>query len=329
MIKAFECGTGNRLNDIAAKGINNGMRKCTFFILFFFFYALQNLRAQSYLYDNKYSENLMVFELGASIGAMNAFTDLGGSKGIAGKGVQDFNIKNTLPCGSIYFSAVYKNSMAIRLEGTFGGVQAYDSILKNVAATTNGRYERNLSFRSRIYEVLLVGEFYPYGSYVDDAYPLTFSPYLLAGVGYYHFNPQAQLNKKWVDLQPLRTEGQGFAEYPGRKVYKLNQINFPLGVGVRYDVSPSFSIRAEVIYRILLTDYLDDVSTKYIDPKVFANYLNGEKLNQALLLNNRGKPGAITAHPNGIRGNSSNKDGYFSVSIKFGIPLGALAYKYY
>src|SRR5687767_15450579 len=38
------------------------------------------------------------------------------------------------------------------LEATFGQVVGFDSILKNVAHTTNGRYERNLSFKSRISE---------------------------------------------------------------------------------------------------------------------------------------------------------------------------------
>ena len=62
-------------------------------------------------------------------------------------------------------------------------------------------------------------------------YPPAVSPYILAGIGYFHFNPQANLNDNYVDLQPLHTEGQGFAEYPNVKEYKLSQINFPVGIG--------------------------------------------------------------------------------------------------
>ena len=46
-----------------------------------------------------------------------------------------------------------------------------------------------------------------------------FRPYGIIGVGVYHFNPKTQdKNGNWVALQPLHTEGQGFPEYPDRKV---------------------------------------------------------------------------------------------------------------
>ena len=296
-------------------------------ILFFFFFlaAGNQLKAQYYFYNGNYYESDIVYEVGGSIGAMNAFTDLGGNTGIGKKFVKDFNIKNTQLCGSIFFSAIYKNEFALRIEGTFGQIHAYDSILKNVAPTTNGRYERNLSFRSSISEIMLVAEFHPlyiFGNFNDDHYPPDISPYLLLGIGYFHFNPQAKLNGNYVDLQPLSTEGEGFSEYPNVKPYKLNQINFPVGLGARYDLSPILNMRAEIVYRFLKTDYLDDVSGRYIDPTVFANHLSGVQLNEALLLSNRAKPGAETAHPNGIRGNPKNNDAYITFNIKIGLTLG-------
>ncbi len=283
------------------------------------------LKAQYYFYNGDYYEADFVYEIGGSLGAMNAMTDLGGRKGPGKKSVKDFNLKNTEFCGGLFFSVMYKNAIGVRLEGTFGSVKAYDSILKNVAASTSGRYERNLSFRSSISEVVAVGEFHPFeifGNYNDEHYPPSVSPYLLAGVGYFHFNPQTMLNGNYVDLQPLHTEGQGFAEYPNVKEYKLNQINFPLGVGARYDITPIVNVRAEFMYRILTTDYLDDVSGRYIDPGVFGKYLSGTQLNEAILLNDRHKPGAVTAHPDGIRGNPKNNDSYITFSIKLGLTLG-------
>ena len=258
-------------------------------------------------------------------GAMNAFTDLGGRKGLGKRGVKDFNFKNTELCGGMFFSAVYKNEIALRIEGTFGQIHAYDSILKNVAATTNGRYERNLSFRSSISEVSALVEihpFYLFGNFDDDHYPPAVSPYVVFGLGYFHFNPQAMLNGNWVDLQPLSTEGEGFSEYPNVKPYKLTQFNFPLGIGGRYDLSPLVNVRAEILTRILQTDYLDDVSGRYIDPSVFANHFSGLKLQDALLLNDRHKPGAETAHPGGIRGNPKNNDSYITFNLKIGVTLG-------
>lgn len=287
--------------------------------------AGSQLKAQYYFYDGNYYDNAMVYEIGGSVGFMNAMTDIGGRKGIGKKFVKDFNLRNTQFSGGIFFDAMYRNEIGLRLEGTFGSVKAYDSILKPVAPTTNQRYERNLSFRSSIAEVSLMLElhpFYIFGNYNDDHYPPAVSPYIVAGIGYFHFNPQAMLNGNYVDLQPLHTEGEGFPEYPNVKEYKLSQFNFPVGVGARYDLTPLVNIRAEMVYRFLQTDYLDDVSGRYIEPSVFANHLSGTQLTQALLLNDRHKPGAETAHPNGIRGNPKNNDAYITLNIKLGLTLG-------
>jgi hypothetical protein len=304
------------------------MKLKIFISLLFLIGTTSQLKAQYYFYNGNYYESDFVFELGGSIGAMNAFTDLGGRKGIGkSKSLKDFNFKNTQLCGGIFFGVTYKNSFGLRLEGTFGTVKAYDSILKKVAASTNGRYERNLSFRSAIAEISLMGEFHPFfifGNYNADHYPPAVSPYILLGIGYFHFNPQTMLNGNYVDLQPLHTEGQGFPEYPHVKDYKLNQFNFPFGMGARYDLSPIVNIRAEIVVRALATDYLDDVSGKYIEPSVFANHLSGLQLNQALLLNDRHIPGAAysTAHPDGIRGKPKYNDAYLSFNLKLGLTLG-------
>lgn len=299
--------------------------KMKFLFLLILFAVVKPSSAQYYFYDGRYYESDFVFEIGGSVGAMNAFTDLGGRKGLGKKFVKDFNFKNTQFCGSVFFSTVYKNEIAVRLEATFGQIHAYDSILKSVAATTNERYERNLSFRSSIAEIALVAEFHPFymfGNYNDDRYPPAVSPYLLAGVGYFHFSPQAKLNNTYVNLQPLSTEGEGFDEYPDRKVYKLNQICFPAGIGARYDVSAIINLRAEIVTRFLRTDYLDDVSGRYIDPSLYDKYFTGTKLIEAKLLNDRHKPGATTAHPDGIRGRPTQNDSYITFNIKLGLTLG-------
>ena len=159
----------------------------------------------------------------------------------------------------------------------------------------------------------------------EDKEPPLFSPYLFAGVGFFSFKPQAKLASKWVDLQPLSTEGQGFAEYPDRKPYKLNQLNIPIGLGVKYDIGTSFSLRAEFIYRKLNTDYLDDVSSKYYaDPSLYANYFTGAKLTNALLLNNRQyelDPGH-SYNTQDERGNPKNNDTYFTFNVKVGYTFG-------
>jgi hypothetical protein len=283
--------------------------------------------AQYYFYDNNYYDNPIVFELGGSVGIMNCLTDLGGNKGIGKKFVKDLNFGNTQLAGSVYLSAIYKNAVAIRVEGTFGQVKAYDSILKKNKASTFGRYERNLSFRSSVTEFSALAEIHPlyiFKKYDENDEMPRYSPYLVAGVGFFSFNPQAKLLNKWVDLQPLSTEGQGFAEYPNRKPYKLQQMSYPVGVGVKYELSPMLNLRAECVYRILSTDYLDDVSTNYIDANLYSNYFTGTKLTNALLLNDRQyelDPAHITKDGD-ERGHSKNNDAYFTFNLKIGIIFG-------
>lgn len=283
--------------------------------------------AQYYFYNDSYYDTPLMFELGGSIGAMNCLTDIGGKKGIGGKFTKDVNFGNTDMTGGIYISALYKSAIGLRLEANFGKLSAYDSVLKGVTDVARARYNRNLSFRTNITEVALVAEFHPLFVFIDwgsrDDYPPRLSPYLLGGVSYFNFNPQAKLNNRWIDLQPLSTEGQGFAEYPDRKPYKLNGLAIPFGAGVKYELSSLFNVRLEFMYRATDTDYIDDVSTTYIDKNLYANYFTGNKLVNAVLLSDRnlGEYPPQTL-PGKKRGNSKDNDNYFSANLKIGIAIG-------
>ncbi|MEO5944709.1 MAG: hypothetical protein ABIP30_00845 [Ferruginibacter sp.] len=286
----------------------------------------KNVAAQYYFYNQDYYDNPIIFEVGGSIGAMNCLTDLGGKKGIGKRFVKDLNIGKTHLAGSIFVDAMYKNAVGLRVEGTFGNVSANDNVLAGITDIAKERYNRNLNFRSSIKEVSVMAELHPLYIFIDwtsrDNDPPKLSPYLLGGVGYFSFNPQTQLGNRWVDLQPLSTEGQGFAEYPDRKVYKLQQVNFPVGVGAKYELSPFLNLRAEFLYRILKTDYLDDVSTRYIDPALFSTYFSGAKLANALALNDRQLVRHTSPTGGGKRGSPNQNDAYFSFNVKLSFVLG-------
>jgi hypothetical protein len=115
--------------------------------------------------------------------------------------------------------------------------------------------------------------------------------------------------------------GQGLPEYPHKQLYKLTQVAFPLGIGLRYELSALLNFRLEVIYRFLNTDYLDDVSTEYINPTAFyTNLLPRDALNAQLLADRSYElqPGLYMKEGD-IRGNPEKKDGYFSCDLKFGL----------
>ena len=120
---------------------------------------------------------------------------------------------------------------------------------------------RNLDFQTKITEGNLLLEF--------DLFDLSekkFSPYAFAGIALYHFNPYTfDSSGAKIGLWPLSTEGQGLARYPDRKPYKLTQLAIPLGGGLKLRLSDNVLIAYEVGLRKLSTDYLDDVSTTYVD----------------------------------------------------------------
>jgi hypothetical protein len=302
------------------------MRGLTCFLGVLFLIVLNSrpASAQYYFYNDSYYDSDLLFELGGSVGAMNCLTDLGGKPGIGEPFLKDLNMGTTEFCGGLFFSALYKNKIGLRLEGTFGQVSAYDSVLKGVTDIAKERYNRNLNFRSSITEISLMAEIHPLHIFIKwdekDVAPPRISPYLVGGVGFFSFNPQGKLGNNWIDLQPLSLEGQGFAEYPDVKPYKLQQLNIPFGMGIKYDLTPLLNLRAECIYRKLNTDYLDDCSNRYIDPAVFYNYLSGSQLSNALILNDR--QFVKTMLPGGIRGSADDNDGYFSVNLKVSLIFG-------
>lgn len=126
---------------------------------------------------------------------------------------------------------------------------------------------RNLQFRSDIFEFSGQIEInfltYEIG---DEKRPS--SPYLFAGLSIFKYTPQAEFNDRWVDLQPLGTEGQGIEGFEDR--YTLTQVSIPLGIGYKFNIWRSIGGAVEWGIRRTFTDYIDDVSTTYVDPILLA-----------------------------------------------------------
>lgn len=306
------------------------MKRITLGFSFFLLCALfsPKAEAQYYFYNDQYYDKDIIYEIGGSLNFMNCFTDLGGNKGIGKRFFKDLNTGKTHLSGGAFFSATYRNAIGLRVEGTYGTISADDNVLSGIKDIAEARYNRNLNFRSTIGEISVMAEIHPlyiFANYEEsDAYPPRLSPYILGGVGYFSFNPQGKVpnSNRWVDLQPLSTEGQGFPQYADRKPYKLQQVNIPVGGGVRYELSRLFYVRAEAVYRITNTDYLDDVSMSYIDPAAFYANFTGTKAALAESMANKQIIKRTPASGGGKRGSPAEKDAYFSVNIKFSLALG-------
>ena len=276
--------------------------------------------SQYYFYNSRYYDALFTVDLGMSAGAMNCLTDLGGKKETGRRFFGDVNWNTTHICGGLFAGINYNNAIGIRIELAAGHISASDSILKRYGLVYNGRYLRSLSFESDIKEVSLAAELYPLSLF--PAANVAIMPYVVAGIGSFSFNPQVLYIKSPISLPALHTEGQGLKEYPGRSLYKLTQLNIPLGGGMKYEISPCINLRCELIYRKLFTDYLDDVSATYVNPSVFDRNLPSQMAVLARKLADRRQGYSPSGHEGEIRGNKGNNDAYFSVNVRCSFVLG-------
>jgi hypothetical protein len=177
-------------------------------------------------------------------------------------------------------------------------------------AVESGLWQRNLSFRSEIYELGAVAEYHLIR--LQSGY-YEFSPYLFGGAAAFYFNPQAAVNGKTYNLQHFRTEGVE---------YSLFQYALPFGAGLRLELGRKVSFGLEGGLRKTFTDYLDDVSHSY--PANIRELAETNSL--TVLLSYRGKETASDApllpEPGAPRGNPARKDWYMFFGLTLGIFIG-------
>ncbi len=138
------------------------------------------------------------------------------------------------------------------------------------------RYIRNLSFRNDVLDLSVMSQFYLFKNFLDFKQRKFFNIYFTGGISVFYHNPKGRVpdfkingerypnSGKWVSLKPLGTEGQ-FSDYYDKKPYSNIQFSVPIGGGLSFKLSDQLDFTFEINYRLLLTDYIDDVSGKYVD----------------------------------------------------------------
>jgi hypothetical protein len=271
------------------------------------------------------TESSSHFEAGITVGPSNFLGDLGGNMGRGTTFLKDNNLQMTKLTVGGYVSYHPIELIAFRFALNFGTLEGDDAIINPKGGYEEARRNRNSNFRSKFSEALLLAEIYPTifieGDPNDNWRKLR--PYGVIGIGGFKYNPEGYdpVTDRWVALKPLRTEGQGFTEFPDRKEYKLMQMNFPLGVGVKYFITENVNLSFEIIHRKTFTDYIDDVSTSYIDPALFSNYMPANEAQLAARMANKSLNGVYG--PGMKRGTKKNNDAYYSAGFKLGFRLGS------
>jgi Domain of unknown function (DUF6089) len=216
------------------------MKKPGLFILLTVFVFLQGWTQTSR--KNK-SHELSIYSGGCYyIGELNPNKHLGNNAQLAG--------------GVAYRNNVNRR-IGFRGSVLYGSAQYWD---KN--SSDPWQQNRNLNFKNQFYEFGFITEinYFDYQLNSKDR----ISPYLFTGIAYYRMNPQGFSQGNWIPLQTLGTEGQW--SNSGNQ-YKLAGLSVPFGLGLKMNMFGFMGISFEWGIRKTWTDYFDDVSTVYTNPK--------------------------------------------------------------
>jgi hypothetical protein len=167
------------------------------------------------------------------------------------------SFKQVRPAAGAFYRYNIKYRGAWRNSFTWGQAQFNDASVNNA-----WNQQRNLSFRSNIFEVSSMIEF-NFFKYDKESKKHWFTPYIATGLSLFFFNPQAQYNGKWYYLQPLGTEGETDPSYSGVKPYHLYSFAIPMVGGFKFSFARFWNVAIEAGLRQTFTKYLDDASGRY------------------------------------------------------------------
>lgn len=182
------------------------------------------------------------------------------------------------------------------------------------------RQERNLSFFGSVQEAALLVDF-NFFKWLPQRGRIVYTPYIFAGVGGIHFDPQWYLRstggREAVKLRTLRTEyaldpNTGSDDGP----YSPYALTVPVGAGFRYNLRGPWSIGVELTYRHTFTDYLDDVSGNYPQqnlPPVLAGSITFSDWHY--LAFGRTATSASVPAPGTQRGDGRRYDSFMTISV--------------
>jgi len=270
----------------------------------------------------------MRYELNGGLGASNFLGELGGSDQIGTDLMKDLDFMMT--------RYVISGGLRYKLSKRFATKASLQiGMLRGDDAQTQefSRNYRNLSFRSPLYEFSIQFEASITKEQVGTRYrlrgikgrswlPVNIYPFV--GIAGFYMNPKAKYNGKWHALRPLATEGQGY--FSTRPQYSRFQLAIPVGIGFKYSFTRRWSISLEYGIRKTFTDYIDDVSTTYINKDHLMAAASDAEM--AVVLADRadgglGQDGSLPfkTEPGAQRGNPMNDDSYMfaivSLNYKF------------
>jgi opacity protein-like surface antigen len=222
--------------------------------------------------------------------------------------------KNSGAAFRLSYRRFYTKRIALQAAFTTASVKGADA-----NSSAQWMRERNLSFHSNITELALTGEFYILG-YDTRPKKSAFCPYISGGFSAFRFNPKTFFRGREVTLQPLGTEGQGMPGFD--KKYSLAALGITAGGGAKFIINPNINIGGEIMMRQTTTDYIDDLSTKYVnynDLRAGNGALAADVANRMNEYLGQAEPVILATGAN--RGGPEVKDYYFMTVVTINIKL--------
>ncbi len=204
------------------------------------------------------------------------------------------HFKASHPAAGIFFRYAKSYRYAFRFGLNYGQISGNDA-----ASGEADQVERNLSFKSQIFEGNATAEF----NFVEyrighDRYKFTM--FVFAGLAGFYFNPKTSINGTYASLRDNHTEGKSYPKF---------QVSIPFGLGIKWNIGEKCGLGLEWGPRRTFTDYLDDIKGSYktasgeTGPSSPDKRLNG------------------SATPGDMRGNPSTRDWYFYYGVTLNIKL--------
>ena len=244
-------------------------------IVFSFLLLSQQSFAQSFWQQKPKIKDIGYYAIDGGIGAMNYFGDLNPLTQYAST-----DLSKTRPAFTIGMMRKMSSRLHLRVGVQWGRLMANDFQAADPSHPRHRyRYMRNTHFRNDVYELSLIGYYdlkkSPFVYYKRQ----NATPYLVFGVAGFYHNPVAktpeEFGNRWTALRPLSTEGQGLTRKSNGSSYGKKYSNFqvavPIGAGLKFKLNDRWDLWFDVAYRVLFTDYIDDVSKNYANPNNSSN----------------------------------------------------------
>lgn len=118
---------------------------------------------------------------------------------------------------------------------------------------------RNLSFNNEVKEISLKAGF-NFFKYSAGRRLNKYTPYILGGVSLLMHDPYLNYSRTKIHLQKMKLE---IDENQEPVKYSNLAVAIPMVIGFKYNITGSWTLGAEINYRVILNDQIDNVSKYY------------------------------------------------------------------